>query len=84
VGAREVLKRLAQFYTSAEGTAERIRIELHSGSCVPEFTFAEPGARLPETGLRPIESLPSQAMTTNETLFFRDPLAFDAGGDGKV
>ncbi len=41
VGAREVRKRLAQYYTSPEGIAEKIRIELHSGSYVPEFTTAE-------------------------------------------
>ena len=63
VGAREVRKRLAQFYTSAEGASERIRIELHSGSYVPEFTVVEPGTGLPETSLRPAESLPASALT---------------------
>jgi hypothetical protein len=37
VGAREVRKRLAQFYNSAEGMQEKIRIELPLGSYVPEI-----------------------------------------------
>jgi hypothetical protein len=41
VGAREVRKRLAQFYTTAEGAHERMRIELPPGSYVPEFVPTE-------------------------------------------
>ena len=41
VGAREVRKRLAQYYTTAEGMQEKIRIELPPGSYVPEFVAAE-------------------------------------------
>jgi hypothetical protein len=36
VGAREVRKRLAQFYSSPEGMQEKIRVELPLGSYVPE------------------------------------------------
>ena len=49
VGAREVRKRLAQYYTSPEGAVEKIRIELHSGSYVPEFLSVERSSTLSET-----------------------------------
>ncbi len=52
VGAREVRKRLAQFYTSPEGAAERIRIELHSGSYVPEFSCVEAGSGAAGNGIK--------------------------------
>ena len=55
VGAREVRKRLAQYYTSPEGAIEKIRIELRSGSYVPEFVLAESSPVLPETVLKPRE-----------------------------
>jgi len=55
VGAREVRKRLAQFYTSPEGAAEKIRIELHSGTYVPEFTCIEPDPVMHEPVLKPAE-----------------------------
>src|SRR5450432_2007999 len=38
VGAREVRKRLAQFYVTPEGIASEIRIDLHPGAYSPEFT----------------------------------------------
>ncbi len=41
VGAREVRKRLAQYYTSPEGAHEKIRIGLPPGSYVPAFVQAE-------------------------------------------
>ncbi len=37
VGAREVRKRLAQFYVSPEGASSDVRIELPPGSYAPEF-----------------------------------------------
>lgn len=40
VGAREVRKRLAQFYVSPEGVACRVRIDLPAGSYAPEFHYA--------------------------------------------
>jgi hypothetical protein len=40
VGAREVRKRLAQFYVSADGVASRVRIDLPAGSYAPEFHYA--------------------------------------------
>jgi hypothetical protein len=40
VGAREVRKRLAQYYVTPEGAAAEIRIELPSGSYAPEFRYA--------------------------------------------
>lgn len=40
VGAREVRKRLAQFYVSPEGVASRLRIDLPAGSYAPEFHYA--------------------------------------------
>ncbi len=39
VGAREVRKRLAQYYVTPEGAAAEIRIDLPSGSYAPEFHF---------------------------------------------
>jgi hypothetical protein len=41
VGAREVRKRLAQYYTTANGAHEKMRIELPPGSYVPEFVPAD-------------------------------------------
>ncbi len=41
VGARGVRKRLAQYYTTAEGSREKMRIELPPGSYAPEFVAAE-------------------------------------------
>ena len=41
VGAREVRKRLAQYYASEEGMQQKVRIELPSGSYVPEFIVPE-------------------------------------------
>lgn len=46
VGAREVRKRLAQFYASAEGLDEKLRIELPVGSYVPEIVRVEPSDAL--------------------------------------
>jgi hypothetical protein len=40
VGAREVRKRLAQYYVTPEGAAAEVRIELPSGSYAPEFRYA--------------------------------------------
>ncbi len=42
VGAREVRKRLAQYYVSTEGDASEVRIELPPGSYAPEFRLARP------------------------------------------
>ena len=39
VGAREVRKRLAQYYATAEGSLSEIRIDLPSGSYAPEFHY---------------------------------------------
>lgn len=39
VGAREVRKRLAQYYFTPEGVAAEIRIDLPSGSYAPEFRY---------------------------------------------
>lgn len=41
VGAREVRKRLAQYYVTPEGGAARVRIDLPSGSYAPEFRYAD-------------------------------------------
>jgi hypothetical protein len=39
VGAREVRKRLAQYYVTGEGTTAEIRIDLPSGAYSPEFRY---------------------------------------------
>lgn len=51
VGAREVRKRLAQYYVTPEGAAAEVRIDLPSGSYAPEFRYVtvipeEPAARV--------------------------------------
>ena len=43
VGAREVRKRLAQYYVT-DGARDRIRIDLPSGSYVPAFHYQEDGS----------------------------------------
>ena len=40
VGAREVRKRLAQYYVTPEGAAAAVTIELPSGSYAPDFHYA--------------------------------------------
>jgi len=40
VGAREVRKRLAQYYVTAEGSASAILIDLAPGAYVPDFRYA--------------------------------------------
>jgi len=40
VGAREVRKRLAQYYVTPEGAACEVRIDVHPGSYTPEFRYA--------------------------------------------
>lgn len=40
VGAREVRKRLAQYYVTPEGAASEVRIDVHPGSYTPEFRYA--------------------------------------------
>jgi hypothetical protein len=40
VGAREVRKRLAQFYVSPEGVDSKVKIDLPAGSYAPEFHYA--------------------------------------------
>ena len=42
VGAREVRKRLAQYYVSSEGAASQVRIELPPGAYAPEFRLGRP------------------------------------------
>src|ERR1700759_2010209 len=57
-GAREVRKRLAQYYASAEGMQERVRFELAPGSYVPVFSYAEP-VEVAEV----LEALPAASLT---------------------
>jgi len=40
VGAREVRKRLAQYYVTPEGAACEVRIDVHPGAYTPEFRYA--------------------------------------------
>jgi hypothetical protein len=42
VGAREVRKRLAQYYVTPEGAAAKVRIDLPSGAYAPEFHYQTP------------------------------------------
>jgi hypothetical protein len=45
VSAREVRKRLAQYYVTPEGSASAVLIELPSGSYAPKFHYAKPPER---------------------------------------
>lgn len=57
VGAREVRKRLAQFYSSPDALESHLRIGLPSGSYVPEFRLAE--SRAIESPAPPVELVPA-------------------------
>jgi hypothetical protein len=50
VGAREVRKRLAQYYVTVDGASAAVRIDLPPGSYVPDFRYAAP-SKDPETAL---------------------------------
>jgi hypothetical protein len=61
VSAREVRKRLAQYYVSPDGAAAELRIELPSGSYLPDFHYAVEPERaqappLPEIAAPPARS----------------------------
>ena len=64
VGAREVRKRLAQYYVSPEGVAAAVRIDLPPGSYVPEFRYAtvrkepEAAAAAPPATVVAVEPVP--------------------------
>jgi len=53
VGAREVRKRLAQYYVMPQGVASKIRIDLPPGSYVPEFRYTAPEIEKPERQVVP-------------------------------
>ena len=65
VGAREVRKRLAQFYVSPEGVASRVKIDLPAGAYAPEFHYVTP---LMETEVVPPASAPVAAAPTKRRL----------------
>jgi hypothetical protein len=66
VSAREVRKRLAQYYVTPEGAASAILIELPSGSYAPRFHYA----RLPEPKvMQPAEAVPQPAVPNRRRLF---------------
>jgi hypothetical protein len=56
VGAREVRKRLALFYVTAEGVGSEVRIDLHPGAYAPEFHYGTPPAE--EVVAPPVPVLP--------------------------
>jgi hypothetical protein len=59
VGAREVRKRLAQYYMTTEGALAEIRIDLPSGSYAPEFRYV---AAAPEREVPPPVAPPAVAI----------------------
>ncbi len=76
VGAREVRKRLAQYYATPDGAAARVRIEVPSGSYAPEFRYPAPaGAEALGGGASPPADLPAQA----KALWPRRPVLVVAG-----
>ena len=58
VGAREVRKRLAQYYVTSEGLAAEIRIELPPGSYVPEFRYPAAPEEAPVPAAPPLGRAP--------------------------
>jgi hypothetical protein len=60
VGAREVRKRLAQFYITPEGAAAEIRIDLPSGSYAPDFHYAAAAPEKP-VAMPPVEPAPARS-----------------------
>jgi hypothetical protein len=54
VSAREVRKRLAQYYATPEGAASAITIELPSGSYAPEFHYSKAPERKVEAAAAPV------------------------------
>jgi hypothetical protein len=54
VGAREVRKRLAQYYMTGEGSAAPVLIDLPSGSYVPEFRYSAAGRHLDQAPPQPV------------------------------
>jgi hypothetical protein len=53
VGAREVRKRLAQYYVTPEGAGAEIRIDLPSGSYAPDFRYVTAPAEEPRAAVPP-------------------------------
>jgi len=68
VGAREVRKRLAQYYVSPEGTASKVRIDLRSGSYAPEFRYV--AAPHEEEPARAISVVEQKSHHANRRLYF--------------
>jgi len=61
VGAREVRKRLAQFYVTPEGSASDVHIDLPPGSYAPEFRYANAPPREEDAPPAvPIEAAPKR------------------------
>jgi len=69
VGAREVRKRLAQYYVTGEGATTEVRIDLPSGAYSPEFRYnramPEPEPALPASA---VIVLPSRARRTRRSI----------------
>jgi hypothetical protein len=69
VGAREVRKRLAQYYVTPDGAASAIAIELPSGTYAPEFRYlagaAKPVADVPPP---PVEMVVEPSRATPSSL----------------
>ncbi len=74
VGAREVRKRLAQYYVTPEGAASPVVIELPSGSYAPEFHYgaASPRAEAPAE-IEPV-AVPPRAVEVRPTRWWRRPV----------
>jgi hypothetical protein len=72
VGAREVRRRLSQYYGSADAASDKIEIHLPAGSYIPEFR-----------SLRPPEGVPEPARVRSRSKFLLTAaLAFLAGACG--
>jgi hypothetical protein len=65
VGAREVRKRLAQFYVTPEGIGSEVRIDLHPGAYSPEFHYiTSPPQEHPVPAVVPLQERPFRSRLT--------------------
>jgi hypothetical protein len=80
VGAREVRKRLAQFYVTAEGVASEIRIDLHPGAYAPEFHYGAPSPEeVVAPAVSPVPAVPAMPAIEQRPVRWRRAAIFGAG-----
>jgi hypothetical protein len=68
VSARELRKRLAQYYVTPEGAASAILIELPSGSYAPEFHYSKAAERKSAAAAAVVETVVAEPSTSPAAL----------------